>query len=101
MPAQRPRAAFEPISPDIHVSALVDLTPNFDFVARIHCDSIDQNGLESFEKLVLLHVVLGGKPLVVEGFNERLDGFIFSEKWLRTQHGKKSESCVCSFPSRH
>lgn len=91
MPAQRPRAALEPISPDIDVSALVDSASNFDFVARIHCDSIDQNGLESFEKLVLLHVVLGGKPLVVEGFNERLDSSIFSEKWLRTQHGKKSK----------
>lgn len=89
MPAQRPRAAFEPISPDLDVPALVDSTPTFELVARIHCDAIDEHGLANFEKLVLLHVVRGGRPLVIEGFNKRLDSSTFSEKWLRTHYGKK------------
>lgn len=91
MPAQRPRAAFEPISPDLDIMNLVDSTPNFEYVSRIHCDAIDANGLENFEKLVWLHVVLGGKPLVIEGFNQRLDSSIFSEKWLRSHYSMKSE----------
>ncbi|KAF7587505.1 hypothetical protein BBP40_007150 [Aspergillus hancockii] len=91
MPTPRPRAAFEPISPDLDVAALVNSTPNFEYVARIHCDAIDDNGLEIFEKLVWLHVVLGGKPLVVEGFNQRLDKSIFSEKWLRSHYSTKTE----------
>lgn len=91
MPAQLPRAAFDPISPDLDVRSLVESTPNFEYVARIHCDSIDEHGLETFEKLVLLHVVLGGQPLVIEGYDQRLDKSIFSEKWLRDNYSKKTE----------
>lgn len=91
MPAQRPRAAFEPIPPDIDVTALVESTPNFEFVVRIHCDAIDEQGLENFEKLVLLHVILGGKPLVVEGYDTRLEKWIFSEQWLRDNYSTKSK----------
>jgi hypothetical protein len=91
MPAQRPRAAFEPISPDLNITDLVESTPNFEFVSRINCNSIDTNGLESFEKLVWLHVVRGGKPLVVEGFNRRLDSHVFTEKWLRRHYADKSK----------
>ena len=90
MPTRRPRARFEPISPNLDVSSLVESTPNFEYVVRIHCDSIDKLGLESFEKLVQLHVVLGGKPLVIEGFDQRLDPSIFSEEWLRENYSKKS-----------
>lgn len=90
MPVQQPRAAFEPISPDLDIAALVDSTPNFEFVSRINCDSIDTRGLEDFERLVWLHVVCTGKPLVVGGFNERLDASIFSEKWLRRHYSQKS-----------
>ena len=91
MPNQRPRAAFEPLPPNLDVPTLVSSTTNFENVARIHCDAIDANGLESFEKLVRLHVVLGGMPLVVGGFNKRLDSSIFSEKWLRGEYGAKCE----------
>lgn len=91
MPAQRPRAAFEPISPELDIPQLVDSTPNFEFVSRIHCNAIDANGLENFEKLVYLHVVRGGKPLVVEGFNQRLDPHLFSEKWLRRRCSQNSK----------
>ncbi|KAE8145596.1 hypothetical protein BDV25DRAFT_144508 [Aspergillus avenaceus] len=91
MPVQRRRAAFEPISPDLDVAELVDSTPSFEYAARIHCDAIDDNGLENFEKLVWLHVVLSGKPLVIEGFGERLDSSIFSEQWLRENQSTKTE----------
>jgi hypothetical protein len=92
MPAQRPRAAFEPIPPDLDVAALVESTPNFEYVVRIHCNSIDEHGLDNFDKLVRLHVILGGKPLVIEGFHERLDRSVFSEKWLRSHHSTKRKS---------
>lgn len=91
MPAQRPRAAFEPISPDLDIQELLDSSPNLELADRIHCDALDEYGLEKFEELVALHVVNGGKPLIVERFNERLDSSVFSEKWLRTHHGKKSK----------
>lgn len=61
MPSQRPRAAFEPISPELDVQALVDSTPNFEFVVRFHCDAIDEYGLEKFDELVWRHVVQAGK----------------------------------------
>jgi len=94
MPAQRPCAAFEPISPDLDVAALVESTPNFEFAVRIHCDAIDEQGLENFEKLVLLHVVLGGKPLVIEGYDKRLEKWIFSEQWLKDNYSTKSMSSL-------
>ncbi|KAH8428883.1 putative JmjC domain protein [Aspergillus melleus] len=92
MPNQRPKAAFEPLPPDLDVSALVRSTPSFEWAPKFHCNAIDAKGLESFEKLVQLHVVLGGMPLVVGGFNERLDNSLFSEKWLRGEYATKSET---------
>lgn len=92
MPAQRPRASFEPIAPDIDVSALVEQTPNFQFVSRISCDMIDLQGMEAFDRLVLLHVVIGGKPLVIDGYQNRLDPWTFSSKWLQDNHGEKVEN---------
>ncbi|KAJ0414112.1 hypothetical protein BJY00DRAFT_45623 [Aspergillus carlsbadensis] len=91
MPAQRPRAAFEPLSPDLNVSELVNSTPNFEQVVRIQCDAIDENGLENFEKLVLLHVIVRGLPLVIEGFDKKLDNAVFSDKWLRNHYSAKQE----------
>lgn len=91
MPAQRPCAAFEPISPDLNLPALVESTPNFEYVVRINCDMIDYQGLEAFEKLVILHVIIGGKPLVIEGYHERLDRWTFTLQWLRDNCSKKSK----------
>lgn len=92
MPATRPRASFEPIPPDFDPKALVEATPNFSYVDRISVDMIDQQGLAAFEKLVLLHVVIGGKPLVVDGFEDRLDPWTFTPKWLRDNCGEKQEN---------
>lgn len=91
MPYQRPRAAFEPLSPDLDVPTLINTTPNFKEVKGFHCNAIDANGLETFEKLVQLHVVLGGMPLVVRGFDERFDKSLFSENWLRSEFATKCE----------
>ncbi|KAG9577536.1 hypothetical protein KCV01_g16969, partial [Aureobasidium melanogenum] len=92
MPAQRPRAAFEPIAPDFHINGLIESTPNFSFVDRISVDQIDEQGVAAFQKLVLLHVIIGGKPLVVDGFENRLDPWTFSAKWLNDNVGSKVES---------
>jgi hypothetical protein len=89
MPSQRPCAAFEPISPDLDVAALVEATPNFEYVVRIHCDMIDHQGKEAFEKLVLLHVIVGGKPLVIEGYQQHLDRWAFGLQWLRDNYSQK------------
>ncbi|MCJ1255712.1 hypothetical protein MMC24_003529 [Lignoscripta atroalba] len=91
MPAQRPCASFDPISPDLNLAALVEDTPNFEYVVRISRDMIEQQGLEAFEKLVLLHVIIGGKPLVIEGFHHRLDQWTFTKQWLRDNVGTKFE----------
>ncbi|PGG97975.1 hypothetical protein AJ79_09030 [Helicocarpus griseus UAMH5409] len=87
-----PRAAFEPISPDLDLAALVESTPNFEYVVRIHCDAIVEQGIENFEKLVLLHVILGGKPLVIEGYQDSLEKWTFGLQWLKDNHGSKTEN---------
>ena len=96
MPAQRPCALFEPIPPDLDLAALVEETPNFQYVTRIHCDAIEQQGLDNFEKLVRLQVIIGGKPLVVEGFQDRLDQWTFTSQWLRDNFGQKcKQRSIC------
>jgi hypothetical protein len=92
MPATRPRAAFEPIAPDFDLKALVENNQNFSYVDRISCDMIDRQGMAAFEKLVLLHVVIGGKPLVIDGFEDRLDPWTFTPRWLRDNCGEKVEN---------
>lgn len=88
---QLPRAAFEPISPDLDYTELVESTPNFEPVTRIHCDAIEEQGIESFQKLVQFHVIRAGKPLVVEGYGSRLEKWIFSPRWLKDNHGSKGK----------
>ncbi|KAJ5081428.1 hypothetical protein NUU61_009692 [Penicillium alfredii] len=92
MPTQRTRAVFEPFPPNLDIGDLVDSTPKFNFAWRITCDSIDENPREDFEQLVLFHVILSGRPLVIEGFQKRLDKFLFSEKWLRQNCAGKKEN---------
>lgn len=82
---------FQPLHPHLDIDKLIEDTPNFERVWKVDCNSIDKNGLADFEKLVLFHVVLGGRPLVVEGFHELLDGTVFSEKWMRQQYSAKSK----------
>lgn len=99
MPSGRARASFEPIPPDLDLKALVEETPHFQYVDRISCDLIDQQGYEEFDKLVLVHVVLGGKPLIIDGYDARLDEWTFSSKWLLDNHGQKGMRCSIASPS--
>ena len=91
MPAQRPRASFEPIPANFDLRALVEGTNNFDYVYRISIDMVEQQGMDAFEKLVLLRVLKGGQPLVIDGFDNRLDPWTFTSKWLTNNHGSKGE----------
>ncbi|KAF2199691.1 hypothetical protein GQ43DRAFT_482240 [Delitschia confertaspora ATCC 74209] len=92
MPAARPRASFEPIPPDFDVRTFVETADNFQYVDRISYEMIANNGIEQFEKLVLLHVIIGGKPLVIDGFEEVLDPWTFTPTWLRDNCGDKVEN---------
>ncbi len=92
--ASHPQAKFDPIPPDLDLNALVEKTPNFDYVIRISTDQIRDLGLAEFEKLVLLHVILGGKPLVIEGWNAKLPPWLFSQTWLEDNAGNRREYLV-------
>jgi hypothetical protein len=95
--AQHPQAKFDPISPDLDLHALVERTPNFHWVLRISAAQIRNIGPQEFEKLVFLHVVHGGKPLVIEKWNDRLPKSLFSAEWLEATHNKKRELCFAWF----
>lgn len=87
MPSRKSPAVFEPIAPDWDLDALVEETPNFTYVDRISCDMIDSQGMDRFDKLILLHVVIGGKPLIIDQYHTRLDPWTFSAKWLEDNQG--------------
>ena len=91
MPASRPRASFESISPHFDLQRLIEENENFEYAARISVDKIEEEGLDLFERLVLIHVVQGGKPLVIDGLNDRLEPWLFTTKWLNDNHGSKRE----------
>ncbi|KAF7533003.1 hypothetical protein G7054_g7451 [Neopestalotiopsis clavispora] len=90
--ALHPQAKFDPIPPDLDLHALVDETPNFDWVVRISISALRRLGTAGFEKLVQLHVIEGGRPLVIEGWNKVLPESIFSAKWLEATYDKKQEN---------
>lgn len=90
-PQSHPRAQFVPISPDLDLSALVENTPNFDYVTRLPNEMLKEHSIQSLEQLVLRHVVIGGKPLVIEGWEETLDPYLFSSEWLQNNLGKKGK----------
>ncbi|ROT40310.1 hypothetical protein SODALDRAFT_321683 [Sodiomyces alkalinus F11] len=87
-----PQAKFDPIPPDLDLYGLVDRCANFEWVLRISIHQIRNLGPEEFEKLVLLHVIQGGKPLVIEGWDEVLPPSLFSAQWLEQNLDKKQEN---------
>ncbi|KAI0385554.1 hypothetical protein F5Y04DRAFT_246137 [Hypomontagnella monticulosa] len=87
-----PQAKFDPIPPDLDLHALVDRSPNFDWVVRISTAQIRRLGPSGFEKLVQLHVIEGGRPLVIEGWNKVLPEDLFSATWLEKTYDKKQEN---------
>ncbi|KAI0161307.1 hypothetical protein GGR57DRAFT_353452 [Xylariaceae sp. FL1272] len=90
--ALHPQAKFDPVPPDLDLHGLVDRTPNFDWVTRVSLAQIRRLGPLGFEKLVTLHVIEGGRPLVIEGWNKVLPQDLFSVGWLEKQYDKKQES---------
>lgn len=88
-PSNHPQAQFVPVPPDLDLNALVSKTPNFDYITRISYETLQQLTSLSLEQLVLRDVVIGGKPLVLEGWDGRLPSDFFSSAWLQENVGKK------------
>lgn len=87
--AQHPQAKFDPIPPDLDLHSLVDHTPNFRWAQRVSRSQIRSLGQQDFEKLVAIHVIAGGKPLVIEGWDAALPSSLFSAGWLENAYDKK------------
>lgn len=87
---QGPRAVFEPFPPHLDIEKEVQTTKRFQFASRIPCDFINQFPREDLELYILTWVVKLGRPLVITGFDKRLDKGLFSEKWLRYQYASQS-----------
>ncbi|EHK16356.1 uncharacterized protein TRIVIDRAFT_214363 [Trichoderma virens Gv29-8] len=90
--AQHPQAKFDPIPPDLDLHSLVDHTPNFRWAQRVSRSQIRSLGQQDFEKLVAIHVIAGGKPLVIEGWDAALPSSLFSAGWLENAYDKKQEN---------
>lgn len=90
--ATHPQAKFDPIPPDLDLNTLVENTANFDYVSRISVAQIKELGIDEFEKVVLHHVIIGGKPLVVDGWGADLPPWLFSPTWLIENVGTKPEN---------
>ncbi|EFQ32246.1 AT hook domain-containing protein [Colletotrichum graminicola M1.001] len=90
--SMHPQAKFDPIPPDLDLHTLVDQTPNFEWVLRISTAQIQGLGPQEFEKLVQLQVIQGGKPLVIEKWNDVLPQWLFSREWLEKTYDKKQEN---------
>jgi hypothetical protein len=89
--SSHPQAQFVPIQPDLDLDALVDNTSNFDYVTRLGCEMLKEHSIQHLEQLILLHVVIGGKPLVIENWGDVLDPYLFSPQWLQDQTGNKGK----------
>lgn len=89
--AMHPQAKFDPIPPDLDLHSLVQDTPNFEWATQISASEIFALGQQRFEKLVMIHVINGGKPLVIKDWNDRLPKGLFSSKWLEEVYNRKEE----------
>ncbi|OAA58864.1 JmjC domain-containing protein [Cordyceps fumosorosea ARSEF 2679] len=89
--ASHPQAKFDPISPDLDLRSLVDEVPNLKWAQRVSIGQLRGLGPQEFEKLVLMHVINGGKPLVIEGLDAVLPKWLFSSEWLEKKYDKKGE----------
>ncbi|KAK2672021.1 hypothetical protein RAB80_012100 [Fusarium oxysporum f. sp. vasinfectum] len=87
-----PQAKFDPIPPDLDLYGLVDKTPNFKWVQRVSRTQIRNLGQQEFEKLVLIHVIAGGKPLVIDGWDGVLPKGLFDVRWLEETYDKQQEN---------
>ncbi|CEJ81291.1 hypothetical protein VHEMI01430 [[Torrubiella] hemipterigena] len=90
--AAHPQAKFDPIPPDLDLESLVDSTARFKWAQRVSWEQIQNFGASKFEKLVLIHVIQGGKPLIIEGWDAKLPKDLFSATWLEQTYDKKQEN---------
>ncbi|RFU31873.1 hypothetical protein B7463_g4473, partial [Scytalidium lignicola] len=91
-PQSHPQAQFVPIAPDLDIHNLVENCSNFEYVTRISVEMLREQSVQNLEKLVYQHVILEGKPLVVEGWQASLHPDLFSATWLQHQYSKKVEA---------
>lgn len=89
---QGPRAVFEPFPPNLDIDKEIQTTNQFQHAARISCEFIDQFPREDLELYILTWVVKLGRPLVITGFDKRIDKNLFSEKWLMHHYANQSTS---------
>lgn len=87
--ALHPQAKFDPIPPELDLDGIVDRTPGFKWVQRVSRSQIRNLGQQEFEKLVQIHVIAGGKPLVIDGWDALLPKKLFSVEWLESTYDKK------------
>lgn len=86
-----PQAKFDPIPPDLDLYGLVDRTPNFKWVQRVSRSQVLGLGQQGFEKLIQIHVIAGGKPLVIDGWDALLPEELFNVNWLEKTYDKKGK----------
>ena len=98
-PQSHPQAQFVPIAPDLHIHELVENTQNFDYVTRLPKEMLKEHSAQSLEQLILLHVVIGGKPLVIEGWEDHINPYLFSPEWLQAHMNKTGTSIYQSSPN--
>lgn len=89
--ALHPQAKFDPFPPDLDLHGLVDRIPNFKWVQKVSRDQIRRLDPLDFEKLIHIHVVSGGKPLVIEGWDALLPKWLFNVEWLEKAYDRKGE----------
>lgn len=87
-----PQAKFDPIPPDLDLVGLVDRTHNFKWVQRVSRSQIRGLGQQEFEKVVFMHVVQGGKPLVIDGYDGFIPKWLFNVDWLEKTYDKKRKA---------
>lgn len=92
-----PQAKFDPIPPDFDLHGLVERTRNFRWVQRVSRAQIRNLGPQEFEKLVQIHVIAGGKPLVIDGWDSVLPKWLFNVDWLEKTYDKKRSSFWSAF----
>ena len=93
-----PQAKFDPFPPDLDLYSLVDRTPNFNWVQRVSRAQIRNLGQLEFEKLIQIHVIAGGKPLVIDGWDAALPKWLFNVEWLEKTYDKKRQFLPYSVP---
>lgn len=82
-------AGFDPIPPELDLPKLVEETDNFKWAQRVSRSQMQELGQREFEDFITSHVVIGGKPLVIEGWEDVLPADLFNVDWLEATYDKK------------